>query len=487
MVREFFDIEANSKDIFSGLAIMDTSWKEAMNTTPVISLSFRDCKGDKAILIFLIKQELLREYRRFEHCAKDLAPMDQTIYNEIIGCLVKSDEEIVPISRAIAFLSQIVSEYYHKNPIILIDEYDTPMTSAYTEGFYDELRSFFTALYASALKGNPYLDKALLTGIQRIAKENIFSGLNNLVVCTVNDRAYSEYFGFNPQEAQALLESYGLELNDEVKKMYDGYRFADQEMYNPWSLINYANSRELIPSWVNTSSNTLIRQTVLKASDSFLRQFDELILNGSIKTMVNLSTSFFELQDDATLWGLLMNSGYVTVNRVLNLQARLYEIRIPNSEVGQEFQNIVAQRTRIESGYLAEMFYYLIQERNLEEFQKVYKRIVSSCTSYFDAKENAYHMLMLGMCVYLSGTYEINSNLEAGKGRSDITLKAKEPGYPHIIMEFKQGEDLEKLSRQALEQIHEKEYYDGLAGEILLLGVAHNKKDCVIQSEMLSK
>ena len=456
MVREFFDIEANSKDIFSGLAIMDTSWKEAMNTTPVISLSFRDCKGDKAILIFLIKQELLREYRRFEHCAKDLAPMDQTIYNEIIGCLVKSDEEIVPISRAIAFLSQIVSEYYHKNPIILIDEYDTPMTSAYTEGFYDELRSFFTALYASALKGNPYLDKALLTGIQRIAKENIFSGLNNLVVCTVNDRAYSEYFGFNPQEAQALLESYGLELNDEVKKMYDGYRFADQEMYNPWSLINYANSRELIPSWVNTSSNTLIRQTVLKASDSFLRQFDELILNGSIKTMVNLSTSFFELQDDATLWGLLMNSGYVTVNRVLNLQARLYEIRIPNSEVGQEFQ-------------------------------KVYKRIVSSCTSYFDAKENAYHMLMLGMCVYLSGTYEISSNLEAGKGRSDITLKAKEPGYPHIIMEFKQGEDLEKLSRQALEQIHEKEYYDGLAGEILLLGVAHNKKDCVIQSEMLSK
>lgn len=427
MVREFFDIEANSKDIFSGLAIMDTSWKEAMNTTPVISLSFRDCKGDKAILIFLIKQELLREYRRFEHCAKDLAPMDQTIYNEIIGCLVKSDEEIVPISRAIAFLSQIVSEYYHKNPIILIDEYDTPMTSAYTEGFYDELRSFFTALYASALKGNPYLDKALLTGIQRIAKENIFSGLNNLVVCTVNDRAYSEYFGFNPQEAQALLENYGLELNDEVKKMYDGYRFADQEMYNPWSLISYASSHELAPCWVNTSSNTLIRQTVLKASDSFLRQFDELILNGSIKTMVNLSTSFFELQDDATLWGLLMNSGYVTVNRVLNLQARLYEIRIPNSEVGQEFQNIVAQRTRIESGYLAEMFYYLIQERNLEEFQKVYKRIVSSCTSYFDAKENAYHMLMLGMCVYLSGTYEISSNLEAGKGRSDITLKAKEP------------------------------------------------------------
>lgn len=126
-------------------------------------------------------------------------------------------------------------------------QYHTPMTSAYTEGFYDELRSFFTAMYASALKGNPYLDKALLTGIQRIAKENIFSGLNNLVVCTVNDRAYSEYFGFNPQEVQTLLESYGLELNDEVKKMYDGYRFADQEMYNPWSLLNYASSRELVP------------------------------------------------------------------------------------------------------------------------------------------------------------------------------------------------------------------------------------------------
>lgn len=302
---------------------------------------FPGLQGRQGIADFSCKKKIYREYRRFDVVGESLKGKNQEDYSRILDSLQRGDEDVLTVSQSIAFLSQIVSEYYHKNPIILIDEYDTPMTSAYTEGFYDELRSFFTALYGSALKGNPYLDKALLTSIQRIAKENIFSGLNNLVVCTVNDRAYSEYFGFNPQEAQALLESYGLELNDEVKEMYDGYRFADQEMYNPWSLINYASSHELAPCWVNTSSNTLIRQTVLKASDSFLRQFDELILNGSIKTMVNLSTSFFELQDGATLWGILMNSGYVTVNRVLNLQTGFYEIRIPNSEVEQEFQKII--------------------------------------------------------------------------------------------------------------------------------------------------
>lgn len=487
MVKEFFDIDGKSEAIFNGLAVMDTPWKEQMNTRPAIFLSFRDCKGDKPMLVFLIKKELYREYRRFDEAGNSLSGWDRDDYLRIMESLQKGDENTLPISQAIAFLSQIVSRYYGKNPIILIDEYDTPMVSAYSEGCYDELRQFFTALYGSALKGNPYLDQALLTGIQRIAKENIFSGLNNLVICTVNDRAYSRYFGFNEMEARALLESYGLELTDAVRQMYDGYRFAEQEVYNPWSLLSYAGSGKLMPYWVNTSSNALIRKCVLEADQDFLDQFDELVINGTATVAANLQTSFFELRDNATLWGMLLNAGYITTVRELDLLMGFCEVRIPNFEVSREFQAIVAQRTKLGNNLLNEMFFCLIQERNPEKFTKVYRRIVATATSYYDAKENAYHMLMLGMCVYLSGAYEITSNLEAGLGRSDITLKAKEPDRLHIIMEFKQGDDLERLASEALDQIKAKQYAASLTGEVLLMGIAHRIKECEIRTEIIRK
>ena len=282
MVKEFFDIDAESEDLFHGLAIMHTKWRKEINSRPVLSFSFRDSKGDEALLIYLIKRELLREYQRFQHTAQTLDEMDADQYQKVLDCLLAGDTNTVPISNAIAFLSKLVSQYYDKNPLILIDEYDTPMTSAYTEGCYEKLRMFFTALYSSALKGNDYLDMALMTGIQRVAKENIFSGLNNLYVCTVNTESYSQYFGFTEQETALLLQNYSLSLDNNVKSMYDGYRFGNTEIYNPWSILSYAKEKTLMPYWVNTSTNALIRRLMSKTTPEFFNQFDRLILELSL-------------------------------------------------------------------------------------------------------------------------------------------------------------------------------------------------------------
>lgn len=354
MIKEFFDIDAKSADLFDGLAIMDTEWRSEINSRPVLFFSFRDCKGDEPILVYLIKQVLLREYQRFLHVSKNLDEMDADQYRKVLDCLMAGDTNTVPISNAIAFLSKLVSQYYGKNPLIMIDEYDTPMTSAYTEGCYEKLRMFFTALYGSALKGNDYLDMALMTGIQRVAKENIFSGLNNLYVCTVNSESYSQYFGFTEQETSTLLQDYGLAMDESVKAMYDGYRFGSTEIYNPWSILSYARDKALMPYWVNTSANALIRQLLCKTTPEFFDQFDKLILEHQVAVTINSATSYFELESEATLWGLLLNSGYITVEKQINLLTGFCLVRIPNQEVTQEFRTIVASYTKLGDSLLGE-------------------------------------------------------------------------------------------------------------------------------------
>lgn len=341
MVKEFFDIDADSNAIFDGLSIMDTEYRNQMNTRPVIFLSFRDCKGDRETLVSLIKLELLREYKRFAHIALKLTAIEKIVYDKTIDSLVKGDVDVIPVLTSIAYLSELVSKYYKINPIIIIDEYDTPIISAYLEGCFNDLRHFFTALYGAAFKGNPYMEKALLTGVQQLDKENILSGLNNSVICTVNDEAYRQYFGFDAEDAQRLLETYGLELTNDVREMYDGYCFGGMEAFNPWSLLSYADSGKLIPYWDNTSSNTLIQKSVLAADQDFFDQFNELILEGSVKVQSKLLTSFLEMEENATLWGLLLNAGYVTTMRDLDLLMEFYEVRIPNREVRQEFQSII--------------------------------------------------------------------------------------------------------------------------------------------------
>jgi hypothetical protein len=271
-----------------------------------------------------------------------------------------------------------------------------------------------------------------------------------------------------------------LALNNAVKQLYNGYNFNGQDIYNPWSILNYAKKRELIPYWVNTSSNTLIKKLLAAAPPDFTDNYHQLIKNRETIITANLETAYIEGPDTATLWGLLINTGYLTVTEKINIDNIV--VKIPNDEVKRELRQMFAEQTRMGTSNLNFMILCL-SNGDIEGFTNVYQKIVLNCTSYYDAKENAYHMLCLGMIMGLDHYYKITSNQEAGLGRYDIRMESLRPGHPHIIIEFKQDEDTEKSKKQALNQIKDMKYYAGLDGKVLCLGIAHNKKQCEILSE----
>ena len=485
MLREFFDITKDSGELFEGLKISQTTYMQELNSRPVIFLSFKDCKGGKERLLTCVYNQLFTLYDKYSFAVNGDSEMKQKKWKLLARLFTEMDiDKAYMASEAILFLSQVLYEYYHKKVIILIDEYDTPMISAYEQGYYEEIHDFFSSLYGSALKDNPYLERAMLTGIHRIAKENIFSGLNNLDVCTVMDEQYSQYFGLMPEETEALLAYYELPLDESVQAMYDGYRFGGQEIYNPWSILNYARNKKKEPYWVNTASNELLVQAMLHADQRTKNNFEQLLARGMTMVAVDLQTSFFEMSKAATLWGLFLNSGYLTAAATQEDNEFQTAVCIPNQEVMISFRKIVERYGGFEDSSLDDLFGAL-QRKDIADFKAVYEQIILTCTSFHDRSgENAYHMLFLGMCVYLGNSYEIASNVERGHGRADIVLKAKRPGRANYIFEFKQGEDIERLAKEAMEQIHEKQYYAGLSGETILLGIAHNLKHCEIVSEV---
>lgn len=486
MLREFFDITADSRAIFDGLAIMDTEHAREINSRPVIYLSFKDCKARTAeSLLFSISNVLLDQYAKYYAILKgnvdESKPCFYTffiIYEKLLNRIATTDF----LEISITTLEQTLTEFYKITPIVLIDEYDQPIISSYTNRYHDELKDFFAGLYGAALKGQDCMHQALLTGIQRVVKESIFSQLNNPSVYTVADEQYSNYFGFTERETSELLESNELALNEKVKQKYDGYVIGGNEIYNPWSVLNYARSGKLENYWVNTSTNALVRESLESANEYFYKDFDKLVKDGVAEVAADLSCSFIELRHNDSLWGLLINSGYLTI--VEQTDDMFMKVRIPNGEVRSEFVKIVADRARVSSQDLQKMFRYLLR-KDIDSFVSVYQELVISCTSYHDAKENAYHMLFLGMCISLKDLYKITSNIESGLGRSDIRMESLDKTRPHIVIEFKQGEGIEGLKDDALKQILDNQYYAPLQGEILCIGIAHDKKRCAVAHEMI--
>ena len=281
------------------------------------------------------------EYDRYSHIFENLTEFEESNYQKIKSGLLHSDDgNLSNVATALSFLMKILEKYYGKKVMVFIDEYDTPFIEAHVGGFYEEIRDGLSSFLHNSLKTSTSLQYAMMTGIQRVAKENIFSDLNNLVVCTVKDKEYAEYFGFTEKETKELLEYYGLILNDEVKQMYDGYHFGDLEIYNPWSIINYASRKILEPYWVNTSSNLMIRKAMEDRDSSFDRGYEELIETGKLETTVYMETSFFEVNITENLWGLLVNAGYLTIDEIIGESE--YVLRIPNQEVQKEFQSLTA-------------------------------------------------------------------------------------------------------------------------------------------------
>ncbi len=353
MMSEFFDITKDSKEIFKGTKIMDTPYASKINQYPTIFISFADAKENKETIVKYIKTQLQNEYIRYHFIFNQLNELEQNDYLYILDGLKNKNNGILnDVDNAIIFLMRCLKRYYGKDVMLFIDEYDTPFIEAKTGNFYQELKGSLATLLRSSLKNSEALKYAFITGIQRVAKENIFSDLNNLVVCDVTDQRYAAYFGFDSDETKKLLEYYGLQLNDEVKEMYDGYHISNRDIYNPWSLLNYVDTKELTSYWVNTSANTMIKDGIKKSSRDFKEQYKELIENGYLDTEVNLQTSFYEVESTPTLWGLFVNAGYLTVDQVIDLMDSYYRIRIPNEEVKKEFKNITDYYLSLEDGSL---------------------------------------------------------------------------------------------------------------------------------------
>ena len=353
MMSEFFDITKDSKEIFKGTKIMDTPYASKINQYPTIFISFADAKENKETIVKYIKTQLQNEYIRYHFIFNQLNELEQNDYLYILDGLKNKNNGILnDVDNAIIFLMRCLKRYYGKDVMLFIDEYDTPFIEAKTGNFYQELKGSLATLLRSSLKNSEALKYAFITGIQRVAKENIFSDLNNLVVCDVTDQRYDAYFGFDSDETKKLLEYYGLQLNDEVKEMYDGYHISNRDIYNPWSLLNYVDTKELTSYWVNTSANTMIKDGIKKSSRDFKEQYKELIENGYLDTEVNLQTSFYEVESTPTLWGLFVNAGYLTVDQVIDLMDSYYRIRIPNEEVKKEFKNITDYYLSLEDGSL---------------------------------------------------------------------------------------------------------------------------------------
>ena len=485
MMAEFFDITKDSKEIFNDTNITKSLYASNMNQYPTIFVSFANAKGDQINVIQQIKEQLRNEYNRYEHIFNNLSKFEEDDYKQVIdGLMSKSDGKLNNIIDALSFLMKILEKYYQRKVMLFIDEYDTPFIEAHVNGFYDKIKNGLASLLHNSLKTSNSLQYALLTGIQRVAKENIFSDLNNLVVCTVKDHTYDKYFGFNEQETKELLEYYDLKLNEDVKQMYDGYHIGNQEIYNPWSIINYADSHELQPYWVNTSSNKMIKKAMIKKDQAFNQGYEKLVTKGYLQTLVHLDTSFFESRTTSSLWGLFVNAGYLTIAKTISLRDRIYIIKIPNQEVQEEFMNLTAYYLDVSDTLLADLFYALkITNQNL--FITTYQRIIKSLPSYYDLKdENSYHMMMLGMCAWLSNEYEIISNKEIGKGRCDIILKAK-GDFTSYIFEFKYTknnyDNLDVLANKAIKQIEKRNYNLNLKGKVIYVGLAHLQKEVVIK------
>ena len=489
MMAEFFDITKDSKEIFKGTKIMETPYVAEINQYPTIFISFADAKRDKETVVSTIRTQIQNQWDKYDFVFENLKGFKKTNYERLYEVLADNNKNnLKGIDDAISFLMERMEDYYGKEVMVFIDEYDTPFVEAHTGGFYDEVRGGLAGLLHNSLKTSTSLKYAMLTGIQRVAKENIFSDLNNLDVYTVIDNDYSEYFGFSIEETKELLEYYDLELDEEVKEMYDGYKMGDKEIYNPWSILNYARRKVLVPYWVNTSANTMLKQAIEKADYDFKKQYEKLIKNNYLETRVVLQTSFYEVANTPNLWGMFVSAGYLTVTKSIDALNDQYRVEIPNKEIRKEFINLTEYYLALQTGQLNDVVYNLLQE-DRDEFFDSYQNILM-LPSYHDLNdENSYHMMMLGMCICLSNNYKVISNREEGKGRCDIIIQAKDEKKTSFVIEFKYFKEdkkdfekaLDKLSNEAIQQIKDRKYDYNLKGKVIYIGLAHHGKDVMMK------
>ncbi len=476
MLKYYFDCkQKDNKELFEGLKIMNQNEKytSKLGYYPVIYLTLKDVQDTNYENMLLdMKTAMLNMYKEHRYLldSDKIYPEEKARITDIL--YAREDESV--LKNSVRDLSEYLNRHYEKPVILLVDEYDVPLQNAYVEGYYDEAVKFFKTFYGVTFKDNPYLEKTVLTGVSRVAKESIFSGANNFKVFTVLDNEFADDFGITEEEMDKVIQDFEIQdEKEEIKKWYDGYTIGDVEgIYNPWSILNYLTDRKLIQYWVNTSSNDLIK-LVLKNSSTIKEKIERLLKDEEIEVLINLETVIVGIENNEdNIWGLMLGTGYLKVTEVVNLAEHIYKVKLPNYEIKLLFQQIINDwfRNKVIGNDLKSILKDLVT-LNLKEYEKKFDILVREMFSYMDVGENTaenfYHAFVLGMLVGLKDTYYVNSNRESGIGRYDIMLEPKDKNGNSFIMEFKVLEDKEEKTiketiENAKKQIEEKAYEQNL-------------------------
>ena len=503
MLKCFFEMGSNPA-LFEGLKIAQEKelCEKYMGKFPVISISLKSVDGlSYEAAVTALRRAIGNEACRFSFLTESerLGQNDKELYMGLTA--VKDGKYLMTdgvLTDSLKTLSLLLEKHYGQKAILLIDEYDVPLDKAFQAGYYDEMVSLIRNLLGNALKTNDSLYFAVLTGCLRISKESIFTGLNNPKVHTVSDVRYDEYFGFTNADVDELLEFYGLSAyKDTIKDWYDGYRFGDTDVYCPWNVINYCDELLADPSaepenyWANTSGNDLIRRLLKKANQSTRNDVEQLINGGTIIKPIRQELTYREVEDSIdNIWSVLYSTGYLTCRR--RVPGKKMELVLPNWEVRELFIELVKdwfeETTQADSGRIS-LFCAAFQAGDTDTIQKMLGDYLWDSISVRDTavrrnmKENFYHGMLLGL-LQNQDSWLVKSNAETGEGYSDISIQT--PDRVGIVIEVKYADDgnLEKACAEALGQIEEKKYAEGLkrwrTKKILKYGIAFYEKECMV-------
>ena len=491
MIRYFVErCDEDRRYLFNNLLIeKEKDIMKRQGIYPTIYLTFKDEKHDKfedfqMKLAFFVSEIYKKHYYLYESLTFQV---DKDYFDKIINKVSTKAE----LEMSLKNLSKYLYDYYGEKIIILIDEYDTPIQHSYFSVIYDDTIAFMRNFLSNTLKDNIYLEKALLTGILRVARESIFSGLNNLDVYSILKEGYSDKFGFTEVEIEKMLNDFNIvEEKDEFKRWYNGYLFGNTVIYNPWSTLSYLKDKNeyFMPYWVNTSENKIIKTILAKGSDGLKKSFEELLKGNTIETTIDENIIMSDIEaNENNVWSFLLLSGYLkVVDKIRKEDEIYYEVAIPNVEVKHMYNKIIkdwASESYVSSEY-NEMLKALINF-DYEVFEEIFIDYVEKSLSYFDVSgeepERVYHSFVLGMLVALNNTHYVLSNRESGYGRYDVMVIPKDITKPGIIIEFKRArknnkKTIEQLIEEAKTQIEDKKYET----ELLSRGITDIKKLVIV-------
>ena len=488
MIKYFFDIEnkEENRKLFDGLNISESEHMQEQGQYPVIYISFRNMEEvsweNSHIAIRQLISNMYDEFKfiREEMDERELFYFDNVWFNK----------NIADWKGSLKALTKYLYEYYGEKAVVLIDEYDTPIIQAYQEGYYKQAISFFKKFYGDAMKDNEYLQFGIMTGILRIAKEGIFSGLNNLKVNNIFSEKYSEYYGLTENEVVEAVKYYGLEYEmEDVREWYDGYQFGETEIYNPWSIINFLDEKKLRPYWIGVSGNKTIYDLLGKADKKVIEDLEKLFVGKTVYKAINEYMEYVFNASD--IWELFLYSGYLTTDG--KKKGELYPLRLPNKEIQTFFRKIFIDRFVGNYTQFSNIVENL-KNGKIEEFAKGLQDEILSSLSYFDTEkdEKYYKIFLIGIFIILANDYIRLSERESGHGRADLVLEPKNKINPAYIFEFKavnNENELENYAIAGFEQIKEKEYDVELRNreidKIVCVGLAFYRKKLKMKYEIM--